>query len=445
MKMIVHDVLRAFEKINGYTILVKGSPGTGKTTFAVTLLEEVCSKGGGKGVYISTRVDPETLYKQFPRISEFVPAGNILDATQSEFVEDKSKHLRYEDFASFLRAVFTKVEEKDVSILIVDSWDAIHSQIGGDAEKLNVSMLDIARKPETNLVLISEKEEEEKLDYLVDCILLFKQEREDERLVRRVFIQKMRGIPIKEQMNLFTLHDGRFTHVTSNIALVRAKKERIPNKDALFSSGIMALDDILGGGYPNGGFILLEVAKESVGLESYWQIVLQTVANFLHNDMGVLVIPEEGLDAEFIKESIANYVEEAKIRNVKVINADAGSDNLSEYFNSYMEEYNKLKGKGKHCLHVIGLTKMNFFDENDVRVHLSELIVRNHHNGDLMIGLMRPSTVLSGEIKEMASIYLKMTQIDGVVCMYGIRPRTCIYGLSQELGEFLEIKLTPIV
>ena len=444
--MIVNDVLEAFERIGGYTILVKGSPGTGKTTFAVTLLEEICLKGGGKGVYISTRVDPETFYKQFPRISKFIPADNILDATQSEFVEDKSRQLRYEDLASFLRAVFTKVEEKDVSILIVDSWDAICSQIGDDIEKLNVSMLDVARKTETNLILISEKESEDKLDYLVDCILLFKQEREEERLVRRVFIQKMRGVPIKEQMNLFTLHDGRFTHVTSNIAIVKAKKEKIPNKDEFFSSGIKGLDDILGGGYPRGAFVLLEAAKESVGLESYWQIVLQTVVNFLHNDMGVLVIPEEGLDTKFVKESVANYVAEDKIdEHVRVIDADV-SEGISAHFNAYLDEYNKFKSRNKHCLHVIGLTKMNFFDENDVRIHLSDLVVRNHHNKDLMIGIMKPSTVLSGEIKEMADIYLKVTQIEGVICMYGVKPRTCIYGLSQERsGEFLEIKLTPIV
>jgi len=444
--MIVDDVLEAFERIGGYTILVKGRPGTGKTTFAVTLLEEVCSKGGRKGVYISTRVDPETFYKQFPRISRFIPADNILDATQSEFAEDGSRQLRYEDLASFLRAVFTKVEEKDVSILIVDSWDAICSQIGGDAEKLNVSMLDIARKTETNLILISERESEEKLDYLVDCILLFKQEREEERLVRRVFIQKMRGIPIKEQMNLFTLHDGRFTHVTSNIGIVRAKKERIPNREGFFSSGVRGLDDVLGGGYPRGAFVLLEVAKESVGLESYWQIVLQTVVNFLHNDMGVLVIPEEGLNTKFVKESIANYVAEDKIdEHVRVIDADV-SEGISAHFNAYLDEYNKLRSRSRHCLHVIGLTRMNFFDENDVRIHISDLVVRNHHNKDLMIGIMKPSTVLSGEIREMADVYLRVTQIEGVVCMYGVKPKTCIYGLSQERsGEFLEVKLTPIV
>ena len=46
---------------------------------------------------------------------------------------------------------------KHIPILIIDSWDAVSFQIEkGSIERLETSMLDIARKTKTDLVLISE-------------------------------------------------------------------------------------------------------------------------------------------------------------------------------------------------------------------------------------------------------------------------------------------------
>ena len=49
-------------------MIVKGSAGTGKTTFALQLTEEI--GGIGTSFYMSTRVSDESLYNQFPWLRE---------------------------------------------------------------------------------------------------------------------------------------------------------------------------------------------------------------------------------------------------------------------------------------------------------------------------------------------------------------------------------------
>lgn len=133
-----------------------------------------------------------------------------MDATQSEFAKDEHQ-MRYHDLPSFLRSVYDKVVEEDIKLLIVDSWDAVSSQIGVDKNvKLESSMLDIARKTKTNLIMVEEKSGVKTLDYLVDAIFDLEQVNIDEKYIRRVHIKKLRGIGLKQYVYPFTLDGGTF-------------------------------------------------------------------------------------------------------------------------------------------------------------------------------------------------------------------------------------------
>jgi len=48
----------------GYSLIIKGPPGSGKTTFALSLLESLMNTH--KALYFSTRVGDASLYQQFP-------------------------------------------------------------------------------------------------------------------------------------------------------------------------------------------------------------------------------------------------------------------------------------------------------------------------------------------------------------------------------------------
>jgi len=53
-------------------LLVKGKAGSGKTIFSLECLADLAEKGCG--FYFSTRVDINTVLKQYPHIREWVPS-----------------------------------------------------------------------------------------------------------------------------------------------------------------------------------------------------------------------------------------------------------------------------------------------------------------------------------------------------------------------------------
>ncbi len=71
------DILQFLRSPGGHSLIVKGSAGTGKTTFALQLTEEL--GGISTSFYMSTRVSDESLYNQFPWLRD------RMKQTQTEF------------------------------------------------------------------------------------------------------------------------------------------------------------------------------------------------------------------------------------------------------------------------------------------------------------------------------------------------------------------------
>jgi len=464
----MYEIENALQSLDSYTVLLKGAPGTGKTTYAITLLEHLC-QGDAKGVYISTRIEPSVLYKQFPGLESRVPPRNIVDATQSEFSESDQQVL-YEDDTSFLRSVYGLVVEKDVTILIIDSWDAVSFQISKDnqksIEKLENSMLDIARKTKTRLLLISECSGEKKLDYLVDSIIRLEKDGVDDRTVRKMYVDKLRGFRIQHRSYPFTLETGQFIHFeVSAIGLGNGKHKKLKRdkKNEIgvgpyYSTGITDLDLIIGG-YPKGSFVLLELADDSIS-QSYRPVLFHTISNFMLNDCGVIYMPEEGSYSSSVKRVLSNYLD-AKVLDKYLrmptisetesedicffkINSEGGAESLKTYLNKHMDVY---KGLKRPALHVIGLSRLDIYPEADIRGMLSEVVSWVRTTNDVLIGVLRQSAKLKNEIREMADVHLRFIPLSGTINVYGVKPHTLLYNISPLpiKGGYHELALTPFL
>ena len=63
-----NEIESFFKRPSGRSLMIKGSPGTGKTTFALQLLEELADPD--KSFYLSTWLSDEALYSQFPWLEQ---------------------------------------------------------------------------------------------------------------------------------------------------------------------------------------------------------------------------------------------------------------------------------------------------------------------------------------------------------------------------------------
>src|SRR6056297_2536281 len=116
---IPNEILETLNQDIGYSWLIKGLAGVGKTTFALTLLHFF---ENFEPIYLSTRVAPTSLFKQFPFLENRLKSSNILDATRTYIppVKDpKGKRmkdhlmstLRFNSVPEILKIIYDKVDQ----------------------------------------------------------------------------------------------------------------------------------------------------------------------------------------------------------------------------------------------------------------------------------------------------------------------------------------------
>lgn len=454
--MVIQEVLQLFREPGGYSLLVKGEPGTGKTIFSLTLLSELCKSGEVKGIYLSTRLDPESLYDMInPEIKKQIRKEDILDATQSEFAEEEGV-IRYGDLSDFLREVYERVEKKDVTVLVIDSWDAIHFQISeDDTELIETYVLDVTKKTKTNVIMITERTGTTRLDYLADEILQLEREEIGGRTIRKARIEKMRGIPINNPSYVFTLNNGVFESFEPlKIPHVYGaeKFNPITHTTSHFSSGNECLDEILGGGYQRGSNIFIE-AEEGVSLDVLTALSTQTIANWLYQDHGTCMLASVEYSQKSIKTSAFLYGFESKLRLTRFL--DGRYEFPSEDFvvemsgdpaKMWRQEVKNLREEtGNPVLHVVGLLTLEhcYRGEELERVVVDE--VRSVLNNEELLLWLGCAVSRSNEyLSNLSNVHLKLKNIDGSIALYGVKPRTKIYVLQFD-KSYPQFELIPLL
>jgi KaiC/GvpD/RAD55 family RecA-like ATPase len=433
---IPSEIIGAFEKVDGYSILVKGSPGVGKTIFAFTLLKELCDNGG-KGIYISTRVDPSTLYASFPWIRDFIDR-NVIDATQSDYsVNGLGEQLRYLGAPDFIKAAYGRIDD-DTKVLIIDSWDAVkyHAKIE-EGENLEQSMTDIARKAKIDLILVSEYKDQKPLDYIVDGVVVL--EKADGRRV--IHIEKLRSVKIENTSYPFTLYNGEFRsfpHMSNYEP--KTRHDVIKGENHLFSTGIKDLDQIVGG-YPMGRTVLIEI-KDDALVSSHEYFTSPLMANFALQGLGIIIIPCAGCDVDLIKR-----------KNVDLVGADA----FDEYFRMIPEDVCRMgdialsteisriiaEFKGD-CMLMVGVDGLEYTyeDRADLSNMFSVLSMKHKRECKLMVWILKPGLWMNNVAKNMADVHMKISSFYGTMTFEGIRPKTGLYDVDTSHPI---VKLTPYV
>lgn len=221
------------------TMLVRGAPGTGKTMFALSLLANY----PGRRLFVSTRVPPGELRREFPWLGRSDLRIEAIDAAdgfagvhrQAEMLARARELILQPEGSSDLRPLWlpepiqeawSRSDPGSRTMVVLDSWDALIERYLGSGflaspgaavpdrpELERILLTQMARAP-VFLALVAERDEPSQLDYLVNGVVHTRWERMNGRPERWIWLRKLRGTRIDTPEYPFTLDGGRFACIS---------------------------------------------------------------------------------------------------------------------------------------------------------------------------------------------------------------------------------------
>jgi KaiC/GvpD/RAD55 family RecA-like ATPase len=459
---IPSELTEALSIGSGYSLLIKGEPGTGKTMLAFEILDEF---GGKNSIYLSTRVSLPALFEQFPWLKGR-PGFSVIDATKL-YISSKA----FPRPRSFSDILHTKLEEVEKpATLVIDSWEAILS--GGKEEKREVleeAITDIARHYSTeykwNLILISETTGTTPLDYIVDGIIELSRITVDYRRARETSLKKLRGVRINQHKYGFTLDGGRYRSV-GPFERRRVEKPRevevVPNTPLHISTGVKEIDRILGGGLAMGSTALVEYGDD-LSLLGYQSIIAHMIINCIQQGTYVVKIPSSGWDERRLRRGILPFVKEddylkyftvfeirkekKEVReNVKVLKGIT----LDEEFPIFTDYISTLTPP---VMVIIGTDWLEYQYRLKALGNLEEAleifaywIMELREAGNVAVFATPTGCVLGEGLGHMVTTRFKLAVLNRSVLLYCNRPDTKLHCLENIITEdALKLQLTPFV
>jgi KaiC/GvpD/RAD55 family RecA-like ATPase len=216
------------------SLLIRGEPGAGKSTLALTLL----SSFRGKRILLTSRVTREEVAKDFPWLASEVEGPiEVIEAVRGEArLDRKGRALASSDalvdsanadedleqlwLPDALLEAFSRIKPGTPGMVVIDSWDALIEHYVGaphapgesypDREEIERLMLGLLGRGGVHLVLVVEREAPSQLDYLVDGVVACVLTSSENRLERWSHLKKMRGVRVAHPWYPYTLEGGRF-------------------------------------------------------------------------------------------------------------------------------------------------------------------------------------------------------------------------------------------
>jgi KaiC/GvpD/RAD55 family RecA-like ATPase len=451
-------------------ILVKGDPGTGKTTLALELLGL-----HKKGIYISTRVSMEQIIKQNPHTSRLMKEGNLIEVNTEDIQQKKLllakekattkfEDLRLATATDVIETVVNAVTKVSEPLIVLDSWDAVAKQID-PIERLKVekSLLLISSSRKAKLVFISEEPQLTTTDYLVDAVVILRRDFLEGRRIRKIEFSKLRGSAIPQSTYLYTLDHGRMSlfagpQVLSPVGGYEAKPFKpMPHHGEFYSTGSPDLDAFLHGGLKQGSITILELGKY-VGTDWHFPLTTSVYCNFLANGGACVSLPGGGVTPDMVVKVVESFfpnkVVDSSFRIASLTEDDGHHSfmldrtSASDAFEMFYEEVRKINDNGKRpCVELVGVDALEsvFSPEDLVKAMIPEAQYVKQF-GSAKLNIVRSGTRSKQVMSDRCDLHLKMDEIDGSLVLYSVKPPSQFYGVCYDysLGRPL-VRLTPIV
>lgn len=362
----------------------------------------------------------------------------------------------YTDQPEFLKSLNAKIQtsQRRPVTVIIDSLDALKAnlKIPEADTTLESILLEIGEKTATNILFITETEESKKLDYLTDGVVRLEKEIINGRLVRKIYLEKIRGGRIEQPFYLFTLKDSRFTSFEAKhfppIKYVGEKLDLKPRRE-LIPISIREMNNILYGGLRKGTFNLIEGA--SVMGTEYIYLVFPIFSSFIQNGFPVFVTPPQTattkLSLDYVttimgvrnNESTMSMLRKylyflqstesiEKTWENEISISKTNIQNFSEAYRKSITEITKKLG-AETFLWFLGVDTMErIYGEETFSRALGTLVLEVSSLNGICLALAKRGVKCMDTLIHLASTHFIMDNI-GAPILYGEFPKTKIYAI----------------
>lgn len=274
--------------------LIAGEPGGGKTTLAHQVMFANATPDC-PALYFTILGEPAVKMLRYQQQYSFFDAEGIGSAIR--FV-NLSDDVRENGLAGVLARIVAEVEESSPCMVVVDSFRSL-IQAHGDAASAGQELRSFVQQLAMHLTswqvtsfLVGEylpaERETDAVFTIADTILWLSQAADRNSVVRKLQVVKIRGQGPMPGLHTFKItHDG--LRVFPRISLPVREEDRATPQGRV-STGVPAVDEMMGGGIPRGDSVLVTGPSGSGKSVLATQFIADGAA---HGEPGVLVVFEE--------------------------------------------------------------------------------------------------------------------------------------------------------
>lgn len=431
--------------------MVRGDPGTGKTSLVLQLLD-YHSKNGFKSVYMSTRLSAKTLKSHQPWV-EVVQGkyGTVPRLEEQQIGFQDSRRMEGVRAISGLRQYLEQVANPFV---VLDSWEGLFFEASSSGvEEISKLVEDY----DARFVVVTERREQTDLDYLLDGVIVLRRKFHEGRIVREIELKKLRGVSIKQSRFLFTLESGKFRYLPpfsgAHIDDGMDVGEPIRGKNNYFSTGSQVLDSILGGGLRKGSFNLLEMENDVP--QDVRDLFLRTLfSNFINMGHSIVYVPFVGISREELSEMLPNLSEQTIEKYVSIFAYNIEGDENESLSGDMGKDIALISSKiadlrkksGKPILVALGHDALEgLYGAESLSKYLTEWVAILKNSGNIRIQIASPNVSLLSELRAFCDTNLKLEMIHGTPVVLPTKPISVLHGIIRENEKKGRLGLVPIV
>lgn len=423
-----------FVERDTYSLLIKGRAGTGKTTLALTILHALNIKENFQ--YLSTRISPTQLHQYYPWLGEFF--GNPREfqtADTSENGQDAPIFVdaRLDEPSSMFERITNHLMDMRSPMIIIDSWDAVGYFMDKEALMNNARVLQTWReRAKAKMIFISEEPENNTFDVLVDGIVELRQRHQDNRLVRELFLSKLRGVQINRSSYLYTLNGTMFHSfepyspseftVPAKANLKQTSKNTPLLQGRFLKSGNSRFDEAIGGGFPLKSTATINL-NHNVNNKVALRFLSQIISGFTSAGSTVLCQCSED-EADYLTRYSKVVSQDSQGENMVFVGSKNAKKGKKQASLSEMAKKLKAKNPGKLLISVI-------FLESNSETDIKKYPICKQDN-DLTIVVTNSETIPQEIMSKNSDVSIRFLEINGTLLMQSEIPWSHIYATSVD-------------